>query len=141
VSERRCDPTADEWVTFATHRQDRTYQPPPEHRPLCPTRDPANPTEIPRSSFDIAVFDNRFPSLSDDYRRRTGRCVECDVVAGEIAGGRRIIARRGGVVAFAPVHRTADKIKYVAGSELMGGAYLTDVASEVAAESLRRAVG
>ena len=42
---------------------------------------------------------------------------------------------------FAPVHRTADKIKYVAGSELMGGAYMTDVAPETAAESLRRAIG
>ena len=42
---------------------------------------------------------------------------------------------------FAPVHRSADKIKYVAGSELMGGAYLTDVAPEEAAERLRRAVG
>jgi UDPglucose--hexose-1-phosphate uridylyltransferase len=341
VSERRYDPTADEWVTFATHRQDRTYQPPDEHCPLCPTRDPANPTEIPRDSFEIAVFDNRFPSLSpypalpddvateliavepaagrcevvvysdrhdttlaqvgidrlrllidvwadryavlgteeqvryvlpfenkgevigvtlahphgqiygysdvpprplrelraaDEYRRRTGRCVECDVVAGEVATGRRVVARRGAMVAFvppwarfpyevhvvplghrpslvelpdserddvaqllevvlagydalfdfslpyvmgihqaptcepselagrlhlagglevlsswapishvhwefAPVHRSADKIKYVAGSELMGGAYMTDVAPEVAAESLRRAIG
>jgi UDPglucose--hexose-1-phosphate uridylyltransferase len=344
VSERRYDPTADEWVTFATHRQDRTYQPPAEHCPLCPTIDPATPTEIPRESFEIAVFDNRFPSLSpdppppddldnvatelirvepaagrcevvvysdrhdttlaqvgverlrllvdvwadryavlgaeehvryvlafenkgevigvtlahphgqiygysdvpprplrelraaDDHRRRTGRCVECDVVAGEVADGRRIVARRGGVVAFvppwarfpyevhvvpighradlfelpaaerddvaelleallsgydalfgfplpyvmgihqaptcdpselagrlhltggldvlaswapishlhwefAPAHRSAEKLKYVAGSEMMGGAYMTDVAPEVAAESLRRAMG
>ncbi len=28
MSERRYDPTHDEWVTFATHRQDRTYKPP-----------------------------------------------------------------------------------------------------------------
>ncbi len=341
MSERRYDPTADEWVTIASHRQDRTYQPPADRCPLCPTRDWDNPTEIARTSFEIAVFDNRFPSLTldppapdiaatelipvepaegrcevivysdrhdaslaslgldrlrllvdiwadryqvlglepgvryvlafenkgevigvtlphphgqiygysdvpprplrelraaDDYRRRTGRCVECDVVAGELADGRRVVARRGGIVAFvpawarfpyevhiaplhhqpalpglsdderddvaavlellltaydalfgfplpyvmgihqaptcapselsgrlrltgglerlsswapishlhwefAPVHRSADKIKYVAGSEMMGGAYLTDVAPEVAAESLRRAVG
>ncbi len=341
MSERRYDPTIDEWVTFATHRQDRTYQPPPDQCPLCPTRDPQRPTEIPRRAFEIAVFDNRFPSLSPDppapdlagtdlipiepaagrcevvvysdrhdttladvgvdrlrllvdvwadryailgaetqiryvlpfenkgeiigvtlahphgqiygysdvpprplrelraahdYRGRTGRCVECDVVAGELADGRRVVARRGGMVAFvpawarfpyevhvvpgahrpglldldggerddvadllavllagydrlfgfslpyvmgihaaptcdpaelagrlrqtggleqlpdwgsvshvywelAPVHRSADKIKYVAGSELMGGAYLTDVAPEEAAERLRRAVG
>jgi UDPglucose--hexose-1-phosphate uridylyltransferase len=341
LSERRYDPTADEWVTFATHRQDRTYQPPVERCPFCPTVDPARPTEIPRPTFEIAVFDNRFPGLqpeppapdvaatpliaiepaagrcevvvysdrhdatlaeigverlrllvdvwadryetlgaepevryvlvfenrgevigvtlahphgqiygygdvpprplrelraADGYRRRTGRCVECDVVTGEIADGRRVVARRGGVVAFvppwarfpyevhvvpvlhrpglpdlpeaerddvaellevllraydalfgfplpyvmgihqaptcppadltgrlhltggldalsswdpvshvhwefAPVHRTAEKIKYLAGSEMMGGAYLTDVAPEVAAESLRRALG
>lgn len=341
MSERRYDPTADEWVSFATNRQDRTYQPPADRCPLCPTRDPAHPTEIPRPAFQIAVFDNRFPSLSpdpappdiaatpligvepavgrcevvvysdrhdttladvgperirllvdvwadrydvlgaepqiryvlpfenkgeiigvtlahphgqiygysdvpprplrelraaNDYRERTGRCVECDVVAGEAADARRVVARRGRMVAFvppwarfpyevhvvpidhrpglpdlnaderddlaqllavllagydrlfgfslpyvmgihaaptcapaelagrvqqtsglehlpswapishlhwefAPVHRSPDKIKYVAGSEMMGGAYMTDVAPEVAAESLRRAVG
>jgi UDPglucose--hexose-1-phosphate uridylyltransferase len=340
LSERRYDPTADEWVTFATARQDRTYQPPADQCPLCPTRDPAQSTEIPRDAYEIVVFDNRFPSLSPDpaasdvlptdlipvepalgrcevvvysdqhdttlaevgaerirllldvwgdryevlgaepdiryvmpfenkgeiigvtlahphgqiygysdvpprplrelkaaaeYRRRTGRCVECDVVAQEISDGRRIVARRPGFVAFvpswarfpyevhvvpeahrpsltqvtagerdelaallavllsgydqlfgfslpyvmgirsaptcspseltgrfhqlggldeladwdaishlhwqfAPVHRSADKIKFVAGSEMMGGAYVTDVAPEVAAERLRSAL-
>lgn len=340
LSERRYDPTADEWVTFATARQDRTYQPPADQCPLCPTRDPAHPTEIPRPAYEIVVFDNRFPSLSPrppapavaataliavepavgrcevvvysdqhdttlaelgperirllidvwadryevlgadpdiryvmpfenkgeiigvtlshphgqiygysdvpprplrelkvaaDYLRRTGSCVECDVVAGEIADGRRVIARRGGFLAFvpawarfpyevhvatevhrpsltqvdgaardelsqllagllagydrlfgfslpyvmgirsaptcapselsgrfdqlggldelsnwdsishlrwefAPLHRSADKIKFVAGSEMMAGAYLTDVAPEDAAGRLRRAI-
>jgi UDPglucose--hexose-1-phosphate uridylyltransferase len=64
VSERRYDPTHDEWVTFATHRQDRTYKPPANACPLCPTRPGGPPTEIPREHFEIAVFDNRFPSLS-----------------------------------------------------------------------------
>ena len=341
MSERRYDPTADEWVTFATHRQERTHQPPSDQCPLCPTRDPAHPTEIPRAAFQIAVFDNRFPGLSPqapepdipatpligvahalgrcevvvysdrhdttlaqvgvdrirllvdvwadryevlgaepqiryvlpfenkgeiigatlahphgqiygypdipprpfrelraalDHRERTGECVECAVVSGEISAGRRIVAQRGELVAFvppwarfpyevhvvpvrhrpslpsldererddaaellalllagydrlfgfdlpyvmgihaaptcnpaeltglvrqsgglerlsswepvshvhwefAPVHRSADKIKYLAGSEMMGGAYLTDVAPEVAAERLRNAVG
>jgi UDPglucose--hexose-1-phosphate uridylyltransferase len=341
VSERRYDPTADEWVTFATARQDRIYKPPAGQCPLCPTRDPAHPTEIPRPAYEVVVFDNRFPSLTPnppapdvdatpivpiepaagrcevvvysdqhdttlaqvgverirllvdvwgdryevlgaepeiryvmpfenkgeiigvtlshphgqiygysdvpprplrelkaahDYRRRTGGCVECDVVSGEISDGRRIVARGGGCVAFvpswarfpyevhvvpeahrpsltqvdeterdaiaellarllagydrlfgfslpyvmgirsaptcapgeltgrlrqldglealaswddishllwqfAPVHRSADKIKYVAGSEMMGGAYMTDVAPEDAAERLRHAVG
>jgi UDPglucose--hexose-1-phosphate uridylyltransferase len=340
LSERRYDPTADEWVTFATARQDRTYQPPADQCPLCPTRDPAHPTEILRSAYEIVVFDNRFPSLTPnppqpdvesaalipvepaagrcevvvysdqhdatlaqvgaarirllldvwgdryevlgaepeiryvmpfenkgeiigvtlahphgqiygysdvpprplrelkaaaEYRRRTGRCVECDVVDGEISDGRRIVARRPGFVAFvpawarfpyevhvvpeahrpslaqvteaerdelaqllanllagydrlfgfslpyvmgirsaptcapseltgrfhelggldglpswdpishlhwefAPVHRSADKIKFVAGSEMMGGAYMTDVAPEIAAERLRCAL-
>jgi UDPglucose--hexose-1-phosphate uridylyltransferase len=48
---------------FATDRQDRTFLPPADHCPLCPTRDPAAPTEIPESGYEIAVFDNRFPSL------------------------------------------------------------------------------
>jgi UDPglucose--hexose-1-phosphate uridylyltransferase len=64
VSERRYDPTHDEWVTFATHRQDRTYKPSTAPCPLCPTRPGHPPTEIPREHVDIAVFDNRFPSLT-----------------------------------------------------------------------------
>ena len=64
MSERRYDPTHDEWVTIATDRQDRTYQPPAASCPLCPTRPGGPPTEIPRESFDVVVFDNRFPSLS-----------------------------------------------------------------------------
>ncbi len=87
MSERRYDPTADEWVTFATHRQDRTYKPAAAACPLCPAR-PGQPVgEIPRPAYDVVVFDNRFPSLSpsppepevagtDLYavRRAFGRC-------------------------------------------------------------------
>ena len=38
--------------------------PPPEYNPLAVTTDPNNPTELPQGDYDIAVFDNRFPSLS-----------------------------------------------------------------------------
>ena len=64
MTERRRDPTTGEWVVFATARQDRTFLPPADLCPLCPTLDPARPTEIPRTSYDIAVFDNRWPALS-----------------------------------------------------------------------------
>ena len=64
MSERRFDPTHDEWVTFATHRQDRTYKPATADCPLCPTHPGGPETEIPREHFEVAVFDNRFPSLS-----------------------------------------------------------------------------
>ena len=37
--------------------------PPPEYNPLSPTKDPQFPTELPEGNYDIAVFDNRFPSL------------------------------------------------------------------------------
>jgi UDPglucose--hexose-1-phosphate uridylyltransferase len=63
VTERRYDPISGEWRTFATHRQERTYHPPPGRCPLCPTRDPAHPTEVPWPEFDVVVFDNRFPSF------------------------------------------------------------------------------
>lgn len=48
---------------FAGHRQDRTFLPPDDHCPLCPTRAGQAPTEIPVAAFDIAVFENRFPAL------------------------------------------------------------------------------
>ena len=66
MSERRWNPVLGEWVITATHRQDRTFLPPPEYCPLCPTKPGGAPTEIARPDFDIAVFDNRFPSLRQD---------------------------------------------------------------------------
>lgn len=63
TTERRRDPLTGEWRTFSAHRQERTFLPPTSRCPLCPTRDPASPTEVPWTKFDIAVFDNRFPSL------------------------------------------------------------------------------
>ena len=53
-----------EWVTYAAYRQGRTFLPPPEYNPLAVTTDAAKPTELPAGDWDIAVFDNRFPSLS-----------------------------------------------------------------------------
>jgi UDPglucose--hexose-1-phosphate uridylyltransferase len=316
--ERRFDPVTGEWRMFAGHRQDRTFLPPAEFCPLCPTREGHPPTEIPQPAFDVAVFENQFPALvrrppppavagsalapvapsaganevvvySDDHhlglgdmdvariarvvevwtdryaelgardevdyvfvfenrgvavgvtlhhphgqiyaypeipaRMRQvlaaavahGGCVYCDVVAEE-ASGPRVVARGGGFVAFVPfaarfpyevhlaparhvpslldldgaerlelagllrtlvrgydrlfgfplpyvramhqaptdggghepvshlhleftpLHRTADKLKYLAGSELGAGAFINDVAPEDAAARLREAV-
>ena len=56
-----------EWVVISTGRQERTFLPPDESCPLCPTASPdAFPTEIPAADFEIAVFDNRFPSFLTD---------------------------------------------------------------------------
>jgi UDPglucose--hexose-1-phosphate uridylyltransferase len=60
----RWHPLRGEWITYAAHRQERTFQPPPQYNPLAATVDPAHPTEVPAGNWDIAVFDNRFPSLS-----------------------------------------------------------------------------
>jgi UDPglucose--hexose-1-phosphate uridylyltransferase len=60
----RWHPLRGEWVTYAAHRQDRTFLPPPAYNPLAPTTDPLHPTEVPGGDWDVAVFDNRFPSLS-----------------------------------------------------------------------------
>lgn len=59
----RWHPLRGEWVTYAAYRQGRTFLPPPEYNPLGITTDPAHPTEVPAGNWDVAVFDNRFPSL------------------------------------------------------------------------------
>ncbi|MET9018758.1 galactose-1-phosphate uridylyltransferase [Actinopolymorpha sp. NPDC004070] len=63
ASELRYDPLVDEWVAVAAHRQSRTFLPPADECPLCPSR-PGHPSEIPAESYNVAVFENRFPSFS-----------------------------------------------------------------------------
>ena len=65
----RWDALAGEWVVIAAARQDRTFLPPADQCPLDPSA-PGRPTEIPASSYDVVVFENRFPSL----REPLGRC-------------------------------------------------------------------
>ena len=59
----RWNPVAGEWVIYATHRQNRTFLPAPGTDPLAPTLDADRQTELPQGNYDIAVFENRFPSL------------------------------------------------------------------------------
>jgi UDPglucose--hexose-1-phosphate uridylyltransferase len=66
LNQLRWDPTLEEWVAYATHRQDRTFLPPAEYCPLCPTKPGGFPTEVPRESYDIVVFENKFPSFTPD---------------------------------------------------------------------------
>lgn len=62
MSELRYNPLKDEWVITATHRKDRTFKPPKDYCPLCPTEEGGFPTEVPKD-YDIVVFENKFPSL------------------------------------------------------------------------------
>jgi len=87
ASQIRYDPILDEWVAIAAHRQTRTHLPPTDECPLCPSK-PGHPSEIPASSYDVVVFENRFPSFSDrpgtveatdlpglgEHRTGAGRC-------------------------------------------------------------------
>lgn len=66
MSELRWNPLLGEWVATATHRQERTFLPPADFCPLCPTKPGGFPTEVPESNYDIVVFENRFPSLRPD---------------------------------------------------------------------------
>jgi UDPglucose--hexose-1-phosphate uridylyltransferase len=63
MSELRWHPFLEEWVITATHRQGRTFLPPEDYCPLCPTKPGGFPTEIPNPEYDIVVFENKFPSL------------------------------------------------------------------------------
>ncbi len=62
-NEIRHDPLRDEWVAVASHRQSRPYHPPADACPLCPSEGDRL-TEIPAGSYDVVVFENRFPSLA-----------------------------------------------------------------------------
>ncbi|HEY3265734.1 MAG TPA: galactose-1-phosphate uridylyltransferase [Armatimonadota bacterium] len=66
MSELRWNPTLEQWTITATHRQNRTFLPPADFCPLCPTK-PGAPeeyvTDVPASSYDIAIIENKFPSL------------------------------------------------------------------------------
>lgn len=90
MSELRWNPLLGEWLATATHRQDRTFLPPADFCPLCPTTPGGFPTEIPAPDYDIAVFENRFPSLSpnppepaiegDDFYQVEKARGQCEVV-------------------------------------------------------------
>lgn len=59
----RWHPLRQEWIVYAPHRQERTFLPPAQYCPLCPTRPGGFLTEIPFEDFEVAVFENRFPSF------------------------------------------------------------------------------
>ncbi len=68
MSERRWHPLLQQWVLVATHRQERTFLPPKDYCPLCPTHPGGFPTEVPSETYEIVAFENKFPSM----RREAG---------------------------------------------------------------------
>lgn len=62
-TEVRYDRATGDWVTIAALRQDRTYNPPVNMCPLCPSPQ-GDSSEVPAADYDVVVFENRFPSLS-----------------------------------------------------------------------------
>lgn len=61
-SELRWNPLLGEWIVTATHRQDRTFLPPSTHCPFCPSKGSFD-GEVSEANYDLAVLENRFPSL------------------------------------------------------------------------------
>ncbi|MGX1238906.1 hypothetical protein RKD46_000010 [Streptomyces pseudovenezuelae] len=59
-SEIRRDPLLGDSVAIASHRQGRTYHPPADECPLCPSREGRH-SEIPDTGYDVVVFENPLP--------------------------------------------------------------------------------
>lgn len=94
ASELRYDALSGEWVSFAAHRQTRTHLPAASECPLCPTR-PGMASEIPSNTYDVVVFENRFPSF--------GPAQQTSAVAAEL-GANRPAHGRCEVIAFGAGH-------------------------------------
>lgn len=60
----RWHPLRQEWVIYASHRQNRTFLPPKNYSPLAVSTMKDFPTEIPEGNYEIAVFENLFPSMN-----------------------------------------------------------------------------
>jgi UDPglucose--hexose-1-phosphate uridylyltransferase len=99
-SELRHDPLLDEWVVIASHRQGRAHLPPREQCPLCPST-PSQPTEIPSSSYDVVVIENRFPTFA-------GRCEVVCFTSEHDASFASLSGRRVRTVLEAWVDRTLE---------------------------------
>ncbi|MEU8522085.1 galactose-1-phosphate uridylyltransferase [Streptomyces sp. NBC_01216] len=68
-AEIRHDALLGDSVVVASHRQGRTFHPPADACPLCPSRE-GRLSEIPAADYEVVVFENRFPSLVGE----SGRC-------------------------------------------------------------------
>jgi UDPglucose--hexose-1-phosphate uridylyltransferase len=61
---QRWHPLRREWVIYASHRQNRTFLPPKDYSPLAVSSREDFPTEMPQGNYEVAVFENLFPSLN-----------------------------------------------------------------------------
>jgi UDPglucose--hexose-1-phosphate uridylyltransferase len=64
MPEVRFDPLRAEWLAYASERNDRTFLP-TDFCPLCPGTGESD-SEIPIDSFEVVVFENRFPAFGPD---------------------------------------------------------------------------
>ncbi|MCL7380736.1 galactose-1-phosphate uridylyltransferase [Streptomyces sp. 35G-GA-8] len=103
TSEIRRDALLGDAVAIASHRQARTYHPPADACPLCPSRD-GRLSEIPEPDYDVAVFENRFPSLAGD----SGRCEVVCFTSDHDSSFADLTEERAGLVLDAWTDRTAE---------------------------------
>ncbi|CAL9311809.1 galactose-1-phosphate uridylyltransferase [Streptomyces sp. SudanB52_2052] len=103
TSEIRRDPLLGDSVAIASHRQGRTYHPPADECPLCPSEGDRL-SEIPDSSYDVVVFENRFPSLAGD----SGRCEVVCFTSDHNASFASLTEEQAGLVLEAWTDRTSE---------------------------------
>jgi len=80
---KKIHPLRDEPVYFNPSRNIRTLAPPPEYNPLAAVQINGHPGEIPVEDFEVAIFQNRWPGLSDgssEFMRDTSAYGRCEVV-------------------------------------------------------------
>ena len=131
----RWHPLRGEWVTYASHRQDRTFLPPPEYNPLRPTTDPANPTELPSGNYDVKAEAPGFATSAvkavevgvDQVRTldlvlRVGAKAVCATCHARWAPVARLCAQCGAPAAAAPQAALSPKFCASCGTKLDGGA-------------------
>ncbi|MCX5090802.1 galactose-1-phosphate uridylyltransferase [Streptomyces sp. NBC_00365] len=102
-SQVRRDPLLGDSVAIASHRQGRTYHPPANECPLCPSQGDRL-SEIPDSSYDVVVFENRFPSLAGD----SGRCEVVCFTSDHDSSFADLTEEQAGLVLEAWTDRTAE---------------------------------
>jgi UDPglucose--hexose-1-phosphate uridylyltransferase len=103
TAEIRHDELLGDRVAIASHRQGRIYHPPADECPLCPSRD-GRLSEIPAADYDVAVFENRFPSLAGD----SGRCEVVCFTSDHDASFADLTEEQAGLVLEAWTDRTAE---------------------------------
>jgi UDPglucose--hexose-1-phosphate uridylyltransferase len=99
----RFDPLTGDWIAVAAHRLARTHFPPSSECPLCPSTT-SFLTEIPADSYDVVVFENRFPSFAGE----TGRCEVVCFSSDHNASFKDLSVRRVRTVLDALTDRTAE---------------------------------
>ena len=110
AGQMRRDPLSGAWIAMATHRLDRTYLPPADECPLCPTGRGTEPSEVPASDYDVVVFENRFPRYSNRNGDERGRCDGADGICGRTrlaSGGARWSASRATTTRRSPTSTRA----------------------------------
>lgn len=95
TAQLRFDPLTQEWITVASHRQQRAFLPPAHACPLCPTT-PDNLSELP-DVFDVAVFENKGPAFGPEQG-------QIDLPNGQRFGFATKSFGRCEVVVFSPEH-------------------------------------